>query len=282
MVFAACQPGKPQEPDTFPSFTATPTGIPMAVPIGEASGIAASVNFPGKLWVEQDSGNPAEIFLIDDAGSIVKKVPVKGASNRDWEDIAYSTGPVAGTGYLYLGDIGNNDNTAADTKFYRFPEPTAATDTVLQYDEIRFQYSDGPRDAEAFLVDPVTHDIVIISKRDNQSRVYLLAWPYQAGPSSANTATFVGELPYAGVVSASLTLDKTLMLVKIYGGIYVYEVGAGQSLVQALLSNVSRATPYTLEFQGEAVCLSTGAHGFYTLSEAPSGSPQTLYFYSSN
>ena len=52
--------------------------IPIAKPItpsilDEASGIADSKANPGYLWVQQDSGNPNDIALLSQDGSLLKE-----------------------------------------------------------------------------------------------------------------------------------------------------------------------------------------------------------------
>ena len=63
--------------------------------IKEASGIADSKMSPGFLWVEVDSGNPPRLYLLSHDALTEKKVYIKGATNRDWEDIALAAGPDA-------------------------------------------------------------------------------------------------------------------------------------------------------------------------------------------
>ena len=55
--------------------------------------------------------------------SFLKKIIIKPAVNRDWEDIALGNGPVAGTNYIYLADIGDNSIDSSQYYIYRFAEP---------------------------------------------------------------------------------------------------------------------------------------------------------------
>src|SRR5688572_11118331 len=71
--------------------------------ITETSGIADSKTNPGYLWVEQDSGNPPMLYLLKHDGAISDSVYIKGAVNRDWEDM------ILADGNLYIGDIGDNN-----------------------------------------------------------------------------------------------------------------------------------------------------------------------------
>src|SRR5688572_6011238 len=72
--------------------------LPVAIEItgeipGEVSGMTDSQKNPGHCWVQQDSGNPPEIILINHNGRVAGKVYLKGASNLDWEDIIGSNVP---------------------------------------------------------------------------------------------------------------------------------------------------------------------------------------------
>jgi len=258
------------------SFSGTPQAFPMSSMVAEASGIADSKSNPGFLWAEEDSGNPPQIWLVNHAATSVKKVFIKGASNIDWEDIVLANGPVAGKKYLYIGEIGDNDAVHASSGFYRLEEPVAAPDTVTSFDFISFKYEDGPRDAEAFLVDNASKDIYIITKRESASRIYKLAYPYAT--NSVNTASFLQSLPYNGVVSASASEDGKGILLKTYTALYYYNRAGGESIPQCLQKQ-GKSLAYTLEPQGEAVCFALDNSGFYTLSEKGFSNAQSLYFY---
>jgi len=58
----------------------------------EASGLTASVSNPGMLWAINDSGNPPEVFLIDQHAKTRMVFTLLHAHNRDWEDIPIGTG----------------------------------------------------------------------------------------------------------------------------------------------------------------------------------------------
>src|SRR5207237_6184912 len=106
------------------------------------------------------------------AGTNLGTYTISGATNRDWEDIAVGPGPVNGTQYLYIGEIGDNNAAYASVAVYRVPEPTISdtqspvTTSLSGAVKLNFVYPDGPRDAESLFVDPATKDIWIISKRD--------------------------------------------------------------------------------------------------------------------
>lgn len=242
---------------------------PVTPLIREASGIADSKINEGYLWVQEDSGNPPELCLLAHDGKVFKKIFIKNATNRDWEDMA-----IAGND-IYIADIGDNNQVYKSYSFYHFPEPSSSIDTVKNVSTISFQYSDGSHDAEAFIIDPESKDIFIITKRDNSSKIYNLAFPYNR---LLNTALPVASLPYTGVVSAALSVDGMEILIKTYLGINLYKRNAGQSILQALQSSPIKIK-YILEPQGEALCFSNNNTGFFTLSEKGIGRTVSLYFY---
>jgi hypothetical protein len=235
--------------------------------IDEASGIADSKANAGYLWVEQDSGNPNDIILLSYAGVVFKKINIRSAINRDWEDIATGNGPLAGTNYIYIADIGDNNKIFSQYFIYRIPEPLAITDTVSAYDQIRFQYPDGSHDAEAILVDNASKDIYIITKQDALSRIYKLSYPQNT--TAINTAVYTGALSFNGVVSAASSGAGDELLIKTYTSLYYWKKAGNESIEQALSKNPVMPG-YQQEPQGEAVCFKNDNQGFYTLSERPS------------
>ncbi|ALJ01380.1 hypothetical protein DC20_10800 [Rufibacter tibetensis] len=243
----------------------------LVIPIiNEASGIADSKTLPGHLWVQEDSGNPAQLILLNHNGKVVKKIPIKGVKNRDWEDMA-----LVGN-QLYLADIGDNAKVAKEYFIYHFKEPTSSTDTVGNVSVIRYKYPDGSHDAEAFLIDPKTKNILLITKTDTLSRVFKLTYPFAP---SMNEAKLVGTLSYPYVVSAALSPNGKEAIVKTYGALYHYKQKSNESLETYLLKGPFKSLPYHIEPQGESVTFSATNSGYFTLSEKGLAAAVNLYFY---
>lgn len=238
--------------------------------ITETSGIADSKTNPGYLWVEQDSGNPPMLYLLKHDGTITDSIYIKGATNRDWEDIALSDGN------LYIADIGDNNATYGEYTFYKFAEPTAGTDTVATFERIKFQYADSAHDAEAFLVDPATKDIYIVTKRDEKSKLYKLSYPQST--TAVNEATFVTDLGFSGAVSAAISPERKEIIIKTYTHLYHYTKTAEEKLEDALMKTPSMLD-YQMEAQGEAVSFGLDNSGFFTLSEEALGITPKLNYY---
>lgn len=280
LLAAGCQ--KPADPAPEPAPLPNPVfeaTAPVPVTPGlvdEASGIAYSNTTANALWVQQDGGNGAALTLLGTDGKLIRKVDIEGVANRDWEDMAIAAGPTAGTRYVYVGEIGDNNAVHPSVSFIRFPEPGSSTTKVTNPDVLPFTYSDGPRDAEAFFVDPKTNDIYIITKREAQSRLYKLAHPQAT--TGTGTAQFVSTLPFNSVVSAALSPDGKELIVKTYAQLMYWKIDGEKSFAD-LLQTKPFLLPYTIEPQGEAVCFRNDGGGYFTLSEKAAAPQVNLYFY---
>jgi hypothetical protein len=125
------------------SYTPPIKRDPISDTLIESSGLQMAGNY---LWSFNDGGGAAAIYRVDTtSGSILQTVNLGGATNVDWEDIAFD-----GT-YFYVGDFGNNANGArTDLKIYKFPfsaiadytNNTNVTIPANQIEIINFVYSD--------------------------------------------------------------------------------------------------------------------------------------------
>lgn len=176
--------------------------------IMETSGLQWAGN---SLWSFNDGGGLPAIYRVDTTnGSILQTVYLQGASNIDWEDIAFD-----GLNF-YIGDFGNNANGArTDLSIYKFPFtaiPDYSTTPVATIPSsaisvLTFNYNDQPQppqpttanatnfDCEAMLVDE--GNIHLFSKRwlDNNCTHYLIndtvAGNYIATPMETLSTNFL-------------------------------------------------------------------------------------------
>ncbi|HWK07543.1 MAG TPA: hypothetical protein VNS58_28120 [Puia sp.] len=279
-----CQKSGSQTPGPD-EYSETPQSITLTGgSIREASGIADSKANPGYLWVEEDSGNPSQLYLLGHDGKIAGKIRIVGGINRDWEDIVLGAGPVKGTKYLYVGDIGDNNAVYPSYTLYRFIEPKIniadiTSSSITTFTKLTFKYPDGSHDAEAFLVDSNTRDIYVITKREDSSRLYKLPFPQDT--TKMMTAIYISRLPYNYVTSATLSPDSKELIVKTYTNLYFYTRSPSESIATTL-SRTPSILHYQIEQQGEAVCFALDYSGFYTLSETRETTPAPLYFYKRN
>lgn len=245
--------------------------------IDEASGLVDSRSMRDHLWVEEDGGTPTQISLISYDGSLTGRYALPGTINRDWEDLTIGPGPQPNMTYLYLADIGDNNATNDVNTIYRFAEPGSLTEPVRDLTQIQFRYPDGPRDAETLLLDPLTRDLWIVTKRETKVQLYRLAYPQST--SSISVAERIGELPLSLVTGGGLSADGSEIILKTYTGLFYWTRQPGESVGQTLLRAEPRQLGYLIEPQGEAVCFDNEGTGFFTLSERASASSVTLNYY---
>lgn len=259
-------------------FAAVPEQTPITPGlIDEASGLADSRTMDGYVWVNEDSGTPAQLNLLSHGGTLAGRLTLPGITNRDWEDMAAGPGPQPGVTYLYLADIGDNLAQNEQNAIYRLAEPRSLSQPAGAIDRIAFRYADGPRDAETLLLDPLTRDLWIVSKSEANVRLYHL--PYPQSTTTVNTAVFRGELPLTLVTSGSISPDGKEMLLKTYLGVYYWPRFSGQTVGDALVGTKPYSLTYQLEPQGEGICFDKAGGGFFTLSERGNAASLTLNYY---
>lgn len=256
-----------------------PVGTVESALLREASGLAASRANADVLWAHNDSGDTARLFAMNLQGTHLGVYNLLGVTATDCEDLAIGPGPVAGQAYLYLGDIGDNNAVHTVIRLYRVPEPAvSATQTPVTVSlsgvaTITLQYSDGPRDAETLMADPVTGDVYIVSKRETPSRVYRAAYPQST--TETVTLEYCGQLTWGWATGGDISPNGGEILVRGYTSAYMWRRPAGTT-VWAALSGTGYQVPLVSEPQGEASCFERAGHGYFTLSE---GYYQPVYYF---
>ncbi|MBL7873294.1 MAG: hypothetical protein JNM78_16870 [Cyclobacteriaceae bacterium] len=242
----------------------------------EASGLVASVANPGYFWSHNDGGNPAEVFLMNEKAEIVMTCTLEGISNRDWEDIAISV--ESDTSYIYIGDIGDNEAKFPYKIIYRFVEPVLITEKLLinHFDTLVFNLSDGARDTEALMIDPITQNLFIISKREKMVRLYQVSSPFIFGDTT--TAEFITGLPFEWIVASDISADGKEVLIKDYDNVFYWKRLASETIPELLKTKPS-ILKYEREPQGEAIAWRGDGSGYYTLSETAKGITGRLFYY---
>jgi len=250
---------------------------PLAT-LPEVSGLVASTQTPGVLWMHNDSGDEPRIFAVLLPGRVAAVVRLLGSTHIDWEDMARGPGPVPGVSYLYLADIGDNSGRRGSIVIYRLRDPlvdTALRDARISIpaDSIeRFvlRYPDGARDAEALLVDPRSGDIIIVTKRESRCRVYSVSAPHVSG--SERILRRDGDLPHQLITAGDVSDDGRRILLKNYHRIWMWQRDTTKPLTSAIVGT-GTSVPYQPERQGEAVCFTASGDGYLTTSECEDSGP---------
>lgn len=271
--------------DTFYAFTeGEARGFPANSAIVEASGLAVSRVNPAWIWTHNDKGDANRLFLMDDKAGDLGFFWIRGAGNRDWEDMCIGPGPKENVNYVYIGDIGDNDAVYPNIIINRFPEPNLYNYTFPGIFEIadslveRFvmMYPDGPRDAEALMIDPWTKDLYVITKRERHSSLYVARYPYYS--SEVIMLKKIAEFPFNRALAADISHDGTSIVVKTDRRLYYWKRETGEDVLTAL-KRIPMLLPYIMEPQGETFAWTPDGNGYYTLSEKSGVVISPLYFY---
>ncbi|MER7701305.1 hypothetical protein ABTX81_00175 [Kitasatospora sp. NPDC097605] len=209
--------------------------------ITESSGLAASRQHPGVYWTHNDSDDGPYVYAVDSQGRTVATVTLRGIEPRDVE--AISLGP---DGRLYVGDIGDNlGGKWPEVWIYAFAEPAELRDQTVQVTRYKVRYEDGPRDAEALMVHPVTGRAYIASKKQGGGGLY--QGPEQLSPNGVNTFRRIADAPWT--TDGAFSPDGSRLVLRGYFSATLYRWKDG-----APSGGESLSTPF--QRQGESVTFS--------------------------
>ncbi len=248
--------------------------LPGVLP--ETSGLVASRAHAGVLWAENDSGNPPNVFAVDETGALLATITLTGATNVDWEDIALAPG--ASGDDLYLADVGDNaartsggTTGRAGIRLYRLTEPDPALgDQSLAAEAIELAYPTAPHDCEAVFVDPISGDAWLITKEDaGLAHVMVARAPLAAG--APITLEDVGTLDLVLATAADVRRDRSALVVRGYAEIRVYDV-VGGDFVSALARTSWTRAPSAAA--AEAIAFAADDRDLFT---APEGAMAGLF-----
>ena len=228
----------------------------------EISGLCASRNAKDFFWVHNDSGDKNKIYGITRTGRLAVTVTLRNVPARDYEDISCAPGP-NGEPYVYVADFGDNAQKRGTYQIYRFKEPSTTSDSTVDVETIVYSYPDGNKNAEAFMVDPITKDIYVVSK-EGSTDVYMAKFPQ----STDRTITLdkVASIDKATITAADMSSDGREILVKSYSDVLYWARKDNESVADAM-SRPFTEMPYTQERQGESIAFDAQGTGYYTISE---------------
>lgn len=247
--------------------------------ISESSGVVASRLNPGVYWTHNDSGDGPYLYAFDRSGKARGVWRVAGAEANDWEDIA--AGPVAGTSYIYIGDIGDNGRSGKVITVYRVAEPgVASTDApasraaplqTAPAESIRLRFPDGNHDAEALLVHPQTGDLYIVTKtKSANAKVYKATAPFDT--SVVIQLDFVSDVAVPGVIGGMVTgadISPDGQRIVLCDNFSVYETSLprGDSNFDTIWEQPFAVVELGYKRQGEAVCYRLDGKAILATSE---------------
>ena len=288
LIVSSCQesPTAGLKPSSF-----TESGQINLAELDEISGIQAGLSAD---WIVHNDDGAAKIYLVDLDGRYLSNIKIKGAKNRDWEDLSALPGnsrPV-----LVIGDTGDNMQLRDHVTLYfvPFPAPDASgtyPGKLKVTHAVNLNYPDGARDCESLAYDPVSRNLLLLTKRDVPPRLYGVN--AELALAQANlTLKFLGEVPglrppspadlvrdpdrgawYAQPTGMDISDDGLTAAVLTYRSVYIFRRLESQTWPEALAG-----TP--MEYIGpkgnrdEAIGFSADQNSVVVTSE---GVPATLF-----
>ncbi|MDM1296390.1 hypothetical protein HX021_19060 [Sphingobacterium sp. N143] len=247
----------------------------------EVSGIVAA-STKERFWVHNDSGDGANIYLIDSNAKLMKTFTLEGVDVVDCEDI--DRVQIDHKNFLVLADIGDNLGKRNWLCLYMFPEPAIGDAIVIPKQSVKtiFLKFPGQRhlDAESIMIDPLDNMLYVISKREFHSTVYR-ASVFANQKQQYFTLNKTVELPFTFATAAAIDPTGKEVLIKNITHIFYWKRKNGEPLT-SILRQKPVVLPYQVEPQGEALTFDTEGEGFYTISERPFGLKSYLYFFEKN
>lgn len=191
---------------------------------------SALVKYKCNFITLNDSGNEPELYVFNKKGEITHICFIKNVANVDWEALAYD-----GQEYLYIGDIGNNENKRQDLAIHKVKLEDVLVKDTVNVETILFSYpeqylfppyqSELYYDAEALIVKE--GQLLIFTKNrtvpfDGISKVYAL--PTVPGEYQAELLYDLNLLPTTWreecITDAVLYKDELYLLT--YAKVYMY------------------------------------------------------------
>jgi hypothetical protein len=221
----------------------------------ESSGLALSRRHPAVLWTHNDSGGGPELYAVGSDGRTLATLTLAGAEARDWEALAPGRDD-RGRPALLVGDIGDNQDLWPEVAVYRVTEPARLRDATVPAVRYRLRYADGPRDAEALLVDPRSNRLYVATKSSGGGGLYRA--PARLRTDQVNLLHRVARVPPV-VTDGSFAPDGRSFVLRDYQSAYVYTT-PGHRVGEL---------PLPPQYQGESLTVSPDGHSLLVGSEGP-------------
>ncbi len=224
--------------------------------LDEVSGAAVSARDPQSLWVMEDSGNPAVLTALSPTGATTSTMSLT-APNTDWEDMSIVHRDGAGT--IFVGDIGDNQATRNDITVLRVDEPDPHGPPTTADPDVLHLRLPAPANAEALLVDPLTGDIVIVTKAvDGTAQVLVADGAAGAPDESTHDMTSAGNLGLgllSAVIAGDVAPDGSALALRTPTRVLWWPRDPSQTIADTLTSSEPCTLPSVIDPLGEAIAL---------------------------
>jgi hypothetical protein len=262
VLWAGCRPAEDGEEDAAAAAVEAPAqtcrvvrqGLSLPEEVRETSGAALDPLVPEVFWTVGDSGTDPVLYAVTADGALAGRVAVAGARNRDWEDVAI--GPCPGGDCVYVGDIGNNQNSAGnEVVLYRAPLPRPQDAATRPAEVFRARFPGGGRDTEAMFV--AADGGVYLVNKGQRDDIELWRWPTPLRPGPVDLVRVrvlapEPQQPGDAVTGAGASRDGRWVALRTYGRLALYRtadlLGSGEAAFSMDLAPLG-------EPQGEGVAM---------------------------
>ena len=189
--------------------------------VNESSGLARRYGPPGNLptfWTMNDGGGRPILYGITTTGVLIDSLPLSGAQNVDWEDLAQQDST-----RIFVADVGNNANMRRDLVVYSLPLPIAPirqTATLSFSDQTAFPPKRRNFDCEAVFFK--RDSLFMLSKNRSGHQVRLYGMPATAGNRAL--APLDSVFIKAMVTGAAISPNGQTLAVLTYGKILFFDL----------------------------------------------------------
>ena len=281
-------------PQTIPYDGRIEVGSVNATYGNEVSGMVNGQRNANVLYVHNDRDNAPRLMALDkkDSGRIVSIWDIGGINHTDYEDISNGKGPTPWINYLHLCDIGDNYWERENIVIHRLPEPALTRPNgprkTLYPQTLTLRYPDGPKNAEACTVDPLTGLIYIVQKtKDDVSKIYRTEKRWGDGDETmdlvlAGTVSHLRKKSrsHNALTGIDISPNGRDIVMLYYGGLDYRCRDADESIEDALGRFGLHLPAYKEEPNGgEAIAFASDMSGLYSCQESGGWSEVPLYRY---
>jgi hypothetical protein len=234
----------------------------------EISGIAASRLNAGTFWMHND-GEAKRIYAVTSTGKVIAQLSLPNGIT-DLEDIAIGASASAEQDYIYLGDIGDNDRDRREVQVVRVIEPALKGGSQFRAESVevlRLRYPDDAHDAEALLIDPISGDVVIVTKEEDGAGVYSAsADGFDGGRAELK---LIAKLDVDQISAGDMSRDGNQVALRREDRGWLWQRSTGESLATALARRPMEI-PVRDRRQGEngeSLAFAANGGSYFTISE---------------
>lgn len=190
--------------------------------VNESSGLArrSGSSATPTFWTINDGGGRPTLYGITPTGTLIDSLPLPGARNIDWEDLAQQDST-----RLFIADVGNNANTRRDLRVYEMAvgSGTIPTATTFSFaDQTAFPPKARNFDCEAVFYK--NDSLFLLSKNRVGYTVRLYGMP--ATPGNRALAPLDSVYIKSMVTGAAISPDGQTLAVLTYGKILFFNLGS--------------------------------------------------------